>query len=346
MRSWRASLLAVLTISVSLFVWGAFLLVETNLNAAMERWRSEARLVVYLEPSASASLQQQVEDWISQSGPVESVSSISSAEAGRRFVEAFPSLSEVMEGWADSPLPPSLEVTLRSGETREELAGWLDELARRPGVESLDDDRDWLGRLESIAATGRTMGLVVGFVLLGAATLTTASVIRLAAFMYKDEVSVMRIVGATEFLIRGPFYGEGLLQGGLGALLAAGALYGGYYAISLQLAEGLLGDLLFGRFLSPLQLGFLLMVGCLAGLLGATISLRGEVLGKAPRETRPAASAKKKTAGARPAVGIRLEDALSRSGACRPRARAACARALLLRPSGGRSRPARLRPRR
>ena len=249
----------------------------------MERWRSEARLIVYMDPSTSPGLQRQVESWLSDAEWVESVSSVSSAEAGRRFVEAFPSLSELMQGWSESPLPPSLEVSLRADVPPAQLSDWLAELASRPGVESLDDDRDWLSRLESIATTGRTIGLVVGMVLLGAATLTTASVIRLTALTYKDEVSVMRIVGATEFLIRGPFYGEGVLQGGLGALMAAGALFGGYWALAHRAADSLLGELLFGRFLSPLQLVFLVAVGCLAGILGAAISLRGEILGRAVR---------------------------------------------------------------
>ena len=130
--------------------------------------------------------------------------------------------------------------------------------------QSVDDDRDWILRLEGIANTGRTVGLVMGVVLLSAAILTTASVIRLAALMYKEEVSIMRIVGATEFLIRGPFYGEGLLQGGLGAAVAAAALYAGYFALASRAAEnGLLGELLLGRLLSPLQVLFLVLVGCL-----------------------------------------------------------------------------------
>jgi cell division transport system permease protein len=279
LRAWRASLLAVLTIAISLFVWGAFLLVERNLVGAMESWRAEARVIVYLRPAASASLQRQVVDWVDDATWVERAELVSPSEARRRFADAFPSLSQALEGWKESPLPPSIEIALRPGSGGSDLEAWLVELAGRPGVESVDDDRDWIGRLEALAATGRAVGLAVGLVLLAAAVLTTASVIRLAALMYREEISVMRIVGATEFLIRGPFYGEGLLQGGVGALLATGMLYAGYLALALRSgASGLLSDLLLARFLSPLQLALLLVVGCVAGLLGATISLRGGIL--------------------------------------------------------------------
>jgi cell division transport system permease protein len=279
LRAWRASLLAVLTIAISLFVWGAFLLVERNLAGAMERWRAEARVIVYLRAASSASLQRQVVDWVAAAAWVETAELISPSEARRRFADAFPSLSETLEGWKESPLPPSIEIALRPGAGGADFDAWLGELAGRPGVESVDDDRDWIGRLEDLAATGRAVGLVVGLVLLAAAVLTTASVIRLATLTYREEISVMRIVGATEFLIRGPFYGEGLMQGGLGALLAAGMLYAGYLALALRsAASSLFGDLLLARFLSPLQLALLVVVGCVAGLLGATISLRGGIL--------------------------------------------------------------------
>lgn len=279
-RGWKASLIAVLTIAVSLFVWGAFLVVGRNLGDAMERWRGEARLIVYLEPGVSESMRRRIEAWVVEARWVDSVRLVSPAEAGRRFQEVFPSLSDLMQGWKESPLPPSLEIAMRSEAGSDDgVESWLVQLAARPGVDLVDDDRDWLHQLESISEVGRTIGLIVGMILLGAATFTIASVIRLAAFMYQDEISVMRLVGATEFLIRGPFYCEGLLQGGLGGLAAAGALYVSYAGLGGgPAARGVLGELFLGRFLSPLQILFLVVVGCLAGGIGAVISLRGEVL--------------------------------------------------------------------
>ena len=246
----------------------------------MRSWRSEARVIVYMEPGVSESLRRQVEDWVSEAPWVDSVRAVTTAEARRRFQAAFPSLADLMQGWNDSPLPPSLEIAMHDEQPEaERVDEWLVELAARPGVDLVDDDRDWIRQLEGIARAARTVGLVAGLILLGAATFTTASVIRLAALMYQDEISIMRMVGATEFLIRGPFYCEGLLQGGLGALLAAGGLYAGYAALASRVAGlGVLGELLTGRFLSLGQLVFLVGVGCAAGTFGAVISLKGETL--------------------------------------------------------------------
>ena len=266
--------------AISLFLWGCFLLVGSNLGEALGRWRSEARIVVYLRPDASEALRRQIERRISESDRVRSVRVVSATEARRRFRSAFPSLADVLGDGDESPLPASLEVALTDAAAGgEEVAAWLRELAALPGVDLVDDDRDWLDQLRSLTNGARVFGLAAGLILLAAATVTIASVIRLAALMYQDEISIMRMVGATEFLIRGPFYCEGFLQGAIGAGLATAGLWAGYSAASPHIAElGVLGDVLMGRFLSPGQLALLVGIGCFAGTFGAVISLKGEAL--------------------------------------------------------------------
>ena len=87
----------------------------------------------------------------------------------------------------------------------------------------------------------------------------------------------MRLVGATEFFIRGPFYVEGLLQGLLGAGAALGVLYGAYHALAARLGSSLF-TLLTTDFLSGRQIAVLVLLGAAAGLFGAVLSLRRESL--------------------------------------------------------------------
>lgn len=279
-RGWKASLLATITIAVSLSIWGGSMVIGKNVTTAMERWRQEARLIVYMAPDAESSAVEEIEALLASVSWVETVERVSVEEAEERFRTAFPSLSDLVGGWNASSLPPSLEVSMDTSESeRAEVRSWVDTLRDHPAVELVDDDRDWITQLESMAVLARTIGLVVGLVLLGAATFTIASVVRLTAYLYQDEISIMRMVGATEFLIRGPFYTEGLLQGLFGSLVAAGGLLMGHTALrGAEAAESLLGELLLGEFLSPSQLGLLIAIGCAAGLLGAVLSLKGEAL--------------------------------------------------------------------
>jgi cell division transport system permease protein len=204
---------------------------------------------------------------------------VSAAAARRRFQEAFPSLSDLVEGLGDEPLPPSLEVSLTDPAQRPpELRVWVDAWRKRAEVSMVDDDREWLGQLETAVAVLRAVGLALGLGLLAAALFTIGSVIRLTAYLHSDEISILRLVGATEFYIRGPFYAEGLLQGLLGGLLASGALWAGSAALRLRSPDALLTQLLAEKPLTPGQFAALIGLGAPSCQVGAVASLRRERL--------------------------------------------------------------------
>lgn len=278
-RGWKVSLVAVLTIAVSLFIGGAFLLVSRNLMASVERWRGEMRVVVYLQPDTPEPVVRRLAAEAGRAPGASGVEVVSAAAAQQRFREAFPSLSDLVEGTGDEPLPASLEISLADpAERPPELRAWLETWRKRPEVSMVDDDREWLGQIETVVAVLRAVGLALGVGLLVAAVFTIGSVIRLTAYLHSDEISVLRLVGATEFYIRGPFYAEGFLQGLLGGLLASGGLWGGFELLRLRSADALLTGLLAAEFLTPAQIATLIGLGGAAGLIGAMASLRRERL--------------------------------------------------------------------
>jgi cell division transport system permease protein len=277
LRSWRVSLLAVVTIAVSLMLGGTFLLASRNLEGSVERWRGEMRVVLYLKPGASVADVRRLAAAAGAAPWVAAVETVSADAARRRFREAFPSLADLLDGGGE-PLPASLEVALRRDQAAAQgLDAWIEALRRRPEVAMVDDDRDWLGQVETAVAVVRLAGLVLGGILLGAAIFTIASIIRLTAYLHHEEIAIMRLVGATEFFIRGPFYMEGLVQGLLGGGLAGAGLYAGYRILQAR-SHSLVVTMLAGRFLTLPQLGLLLLFGAAAGLVGAVASLRRESL--------------------------------------------------------------------
>ncbi|HSS48040.1 MAG TPA: permease-like cell division protein FtsX [Thermoanaerobaculia bacterium] len=278
LRSWKVSLLAVLTIAVSLFLGGAFLLVSGNLSASLERWRGQMRAVIYLKPDTpEADLRRLAAEAARQPG-VKSVQPVTPAGARKRFQEIFPGLADLVAGWQDEPLPASLEVGLDPATSPQARTAWLDGWRHRPEVTLVDDDREWLGQLETVVAVVRAVGLALVGGLLGAAIFTIASVIRLTAYLHHEEISILRLVGSTEFFIRGPFYVEGLLQGLLGGLVASGALWGGYLFLHARSRGSLVSAVLALDFLRLQDVAFLILLGGAAGLFGAIASLRREAL--------------------------------------------------------------------
>jgi len=287
-RSWKVSLVAVATIAVSLFVGGVFLVVGGNLSQVAERARQDVRVVVYFDPSAAGGAAEQAKAMetlaqAAESKPwVHGTTLVSAEEARRRFVEIFPGLAELLERDSDA-LPPSVEIGLAPDAASEPgYAGWIEELHQAPGVSMVDDDREWISQLRALVAVVRGLGLALGGILLGAAVFTIGSVIRLTTYLYEEEITIMRLVGATEFFIRGPFYAEGLIQGFLGGAVAAGGLWVAFQVAARRMEGALLGSLALARPPSVEDLLLLAALGAAGGLIGGIISLRGENLGEPP----------------------------------------------------------------
>lgn len=277
-RSWRVSLLAVLTISVSLFLAGLVLLISQNLSESIDRWRREARFVVYLDPKIGDGERAAVERLLREAPWTSELASVPAEESARRFRSAFPSLSELVADARYGALPESYEAQIRTAVApdEEQFARWTARLVALPGVEMVDDDRDWIADVEALLALVRGVGSLLTGVLLGAAVFTIAAVVRLTSFLYRDEISVMRLVGATEFYIRGPFYAEGILQGLLGAAAALGTLAAGHLSLSSRLESSLVLSIAARDFLSASEMTALVLFGGAAGLAGALVSLGRE----------------------------------------------------------------------
>ncbi len=279
-RSLRVSLLAIFTIAVSLFLSGMVLLVSKNLSRTVHEWRAEARFSVYLAPEVDAASRAELRAAIAKGRWTESLEEITPEAARARFERAFPSLAELVAGHGEGALPFSFEAVLKTIPATDMSAftAWVEELRGRPGVVMVDADQDWISQIETLLALIRGLGLALAAILLGASVFTIASVVRLTSFLYREEIAVMRLVGATEFYIRGPFYFEGILQGLVGGLIAVGALAGVHLLIAPRVASSLVAGALAGSFLSPAELVALVVFGAIAGWAGAVVSLSRESL--------------------------------------------------------------------
>ena len=274
-RSWRISLVAVLTLAISLFLCGLFLLVLQNFGSTIEGWRSGLRVVAYLEEDISEADRSSLEDLLAAPEWVDSVIEVDSEEAAARFEAAFPGLTNLTGGSGASPFPASLEGILDPSKVSEErFEEWIGDLRRHPGTTMVDADRDWLNQLTTFLGFGSAAALALGVTFLLAATLTGASILRLIAHAQREEIAIMRLVGATEFFIRGPFYVEGLLYGLAGSVVAVASL--AVLVLAARGGGGLWSGLLFSDLLEPGASALLIVTGALTGLGGAVVSLRRE----------------------------------------------------------------------
>ena len=280
-RARRVTVVAVLQISVCRFLVGLFLLAAENLGGVVDTLREETAVTIFLRPDADEAVLADLERTALESRLVAAVRRVSAEEARGRFARSFGSLAGAAGTLSGNPFPASVELDLLPGAVASAaLRPFLANLSVRPGVEEVQFDVDWVRRLRGgdrlVAAAGAAAGLLLA---LGAA-FTIANVVRLTILLHRDEIDILRLVGAPEFLIRGPFLLGGVLQGLLGGLLALGFLGLAFRGLLLFVAstENVLLGVFVVRFLSPGTCGLLVLGGVLAGLLGGTVaSRRGHV---------------------------------------------------------------------
>jgi cell division transport system permease protein len=276
-RGRQSGVLSTATIAVALFVLGGFLLVTSNLERLSAEWSRAAELSIYLSDSVTAEERAAIERMLAPGGVVAEVQYRSKEDAAVRFGEIFPDLASALDPVAENPLPASYEARLEdpvAAERVESLAGLLREA---PGVVDVRFDRAWLERLLTAVSVVRGIGLALGTMLTLAAALTVANVVRLSLYARRAEIQIMDLVGAPAVYVRGPFVMEGILQGGLGALVALAGLAATFLAVRgrylTPLAEAV--NLPAARFL-PLELCAVLLVGgMLVGCVGGLVATSG-----------------------------------------------------------------------
>jgi cell division transport system permease protein len=179
---------------------------------------------------------------------------------------------ELVENISSNPLPHSLEITPKRAEDVVTIANRLDR-ANLAGVEKVSYAKKVAERILRVATVISSIFLVAVIVLVAASTLLIANTIRLSIFARRREIEVMKLVGATNWFVRGPFMIEGLLCGLAGSAIAVVLLLLGK-ELALPGILGRIEDSGVGAIGFLWNAAILLAVGLLLGAAGSGLTLR------------------------------------------------------------------------
>jgi cell division transport system permease protein len=243
-RARGSSASAIIAIALAVVVLGSLLLVTWNLDRLLAEWTSAAELSVFLLDDATSEQRGAIEALVDASGVAAGREYVSKADALARFRREFTDVASLADELESNPFPASVEVRLQPDAEIGDRAGSLvDQLVELPGVADVRYDREWLTRIGSGLSTARGTGGVIAFLMALAAAVTVASVVRLGLQARRDEIEIMELVGSPIGFIRGPFVAEGILLGGIGALVAVIVLWLGFSVVDVwwgSQLEGLL----------------------------------------------------------------------------------------------------------
>ncbi len=270
----RLYLVAVSSLSVAFLCVGGALLAVSNLDQMAARWGQSGRISVYLRDSVAAADVRQLRTVLEGLPEVAQVEELSSEDARALFLEQ----ADVSADLGRLPVevfPASLEVSLRAGTPVQRIDAIGERLARLRAVEDVETYRGWFGRLDALIGAGRTVAglltLLVGLCVLA----VIGNTIRLAVARRREEIEVMKLCGATDGFVRGPFVLEGMFQGFASALVAVVVLFFAYLALRGHV-DSSIASLTGMRtvFLRPWALVSLVVGGAIVGALGSALSLR------------------------------------------------------------------------
>jgi cell division transport system permease protein len=277
-RRRRAAVLSILTIAAGLFVLGFFLMVNANIARVVGRWTDAAELAIYLRDDAAPDQIATINELLTRSGLAASVQFFSREEARKEFARDFPDLAPAAASLERNPFPASFAVRLNR--QAQATPGAVENLATTvggvAGVADVRYDRTWIARLNATIRAIRGIGLVIVLLMAVASAMTVASVVRLTAMARRHEIEIMELVGAPFAYIRGPFIAEGVIQGGMGAVVAVALLVAAFAGIRARFGSVLAEAVgLTGVAFVPGEVLLLLVVGGMAlGCLGGLVVAR------------------------------------------------------------------------
>jgi cell division transport system permease protein len=224
-RAGRVAVAAILLITLSLAALGGFWLVSTNVGQAVAHWRDRVRVIVYLKREPAPTDVQPLVERVQAMPGVATVRFVSKSEALGTLKQVLGKDASVAEQLPTNPLPSSLEVTLtEDGATPDGARALIARLSALSEADDIGGGIDWIERLARGQRLLEVIGLGVGAVLALAAILTVTTATTLVLHLRRQELEIMRLVGAPELVVRMPLLLQGMLQGLLGAVMAIWAL--------------------------------------------------------------------------------------------------------------------------
>lgn len=271
-------LIGIVTTAFTLVCFGVFLLLYLNLKNVSGTLQGDIEVVVYLEPGASEQVVSLVQKRLETEPAAVTSTFVSKEQALRDFAEQFPEESLLLEGMEANPLPASIIVNLspRFLDT-ESLSAFAERVKQLPGVTHVAYSQDWVDTLTLVVSYFELAAVVIGMILAMATVTIIANTIRLSLYTRKEEIEILRLIGATGIFIAIPYVIEGTILGAMGGGLSLAVLKGVFEFFRLELnASGWFVGVEHILPVFPRQVSFLLvMTGMLLGCGSSMLSVFG-----------------------------------------------------------------------
>lgn len=281
---WRNSWLSAATISImvlTLLVISAMLMMNIIASVVLLNLSQKIDISVYFKLDATEENILIVKSQLEKLAEVEHVDYVSQADALNQFKEKHkdnPYIIQSLQELGENPLEASLNIKAKNASQYEVISSFLEGISYSSIIDKVDyrQNKDIINKLDYIISNVKIIGLILSIVLALIVVLVTFNAIRLAIYSSRDEVKVMRLVGANNWFIRGPFIIEGVLYGIVSSLITLAILYATIWFVSPKISGFLPISDVFSYFWANFWefLVLLLGTGIILGVVSSFLAIR------------------------------------------------------------------------
>lgn len=244
-RNWVMSLGAIITIFLSLLLVGASLLSGAVLNSLVKSVESKVTIQVFIKDDAATQDIEVLQRQLVTNAMVKSVNFTTKEQALENFKKTMAQSPEVVENLDGNPLPASIDVELKDSRDVEKVVSTIKSSTAFPKIADRPEDpekslkygQQIVKKLFAFTAVLRLVGAIFVVMLAIVSLIFISNTIRLAIYSRRMEIGIMRLVGASNWFIRGPFILEGIMQALVGAGLAILTISSFQWFVFPQLTE-------------------------------------------------------------------------------------------------------------
>ncbi len=267
------SFAAVGVIAACLLVTATFSLVAYNIGHAVENLEQQSEVLIYVEETYTQEQAKTLESTLETVENVKDAEFVSKEDALQIYLETLGEDAYIMEDLVkDNPLRDGYRIFLQDVSKHEETVAALEQVE---GIADATSSREVFQRLVQIRRVVDIVSVTLVAMLGAVSVFIIANTVKLAMFARRDEIGIMKMVGATNRFIRAPFVVEGMILGVCAAVLAFFVQWGVYHYIAAQLSAGtgVLTLLSFESF-APGLAAIMTAAGLVFGIGGSTLTIR------------------------------------------------------------------------
>ena len=262
------------TFTISMLLFGSFLLLYVNLNSWIKDLGESLSMSVYLEDGIDAKSKGKIEEALISLKGAEVKGFISKEQALINLKKGLGEQAGLLSGLKENPLPASFEIVFRDMRDYkidpQRIKSFLEKME---GVDEVQYSEQWVKRFEGLMYVFKVVGLIIGGLLCIAVLFITTNTIKLTIYSRRDEIEIYKLVGATDRFVKIPFLIEGAIQGVISGLVAVFILFLVYWIFSLKTVH--LFDLpaINISFLSNENALSIILLGLVLGFIGGSIAI-------------------------------------------------------------------------